>query len=201
MLVLASGSPRRRDLLSRLGVPFEVRPSQVEEREPEPGEDPRHYALDLAGEKAGDVARRQARDMVLAADTVVALDRHILGKPVDEADALRMLQLLRGKRHTVVTGVVVRCGERERREAVASVVWMRHFSDAEALRYIATGEPMDKAGAYAVQGQGGTLVEDVEGCYNTVVGLPLCLTVQLLGECGIVLPAGTDPCCGLPVPL
>jgi septum formation protein len=194
MLVLASGSPRRRELLKRLGVDYEVSPSQVEEREPLPEEDPTDYALTLARQKAEAVARSRPDAVVLAADTVVALDGHILGKPADEADALRMLCLLRGKRHLVVTAVAVRCGQEERTGAVPATVSMRSFSEAEARQYVETGEPMDKAGGYAVQGKGGALVDAVDGCYNTVVGLPLCLTAQLLQDCGI--DARQDPADG-----
>jgi septum formation protein len=197
MLVLASGSPRRRELLARLGVLYDVVPSQVEEREPRPGEDPSDYALTLAQQKVDAVARVRPDDVVLAADTVVALDGHILGKPVDEADAWRILRLLRGKRHIVFTGVAVRCGETEKMGIVAATVSMRDFSDTDAQRYVATGEPMDKAGAYAVQGKGGRLVEEVDGCYNAVVGLPLCLTATLLRACGITTrDDASDRCSG-----
>jgi septum formation protein len=200
MLILASGSPRRRELLARLGVDFEVVPSQVEEREPIPGEDSSAYALALAGEKAEAVARERPDDVVLAADTVVTLGGHILGKPQDEADALRMLGLLRGKRHAVVTAVAVCCGGTVRAGTVSATVAMKRFSDAEARRYVATGEPMDKAGSYAVQGKGGALVDAVEGCYNTVVGLPLCLTTDLLSACRLDVHGDEwDRCSSTPV--
>lgn len=196
-LVLASTSPRRRELLSRLGLGYEVEPSQVEEREPEMGEDPEAYAASLAREKALAVASRRPNDVVLAADTVVAVGGQILGKPADETDALRMLRLLRGRTHTVVTGVVVVCDDRVSTGTSTARVRMRNAPDGELRAYVAGGEPMDKAGAYAVQGLGGQFVEDVIGCYNAVVGLPLRLTVDLIGQCGIKL-AEVDCCsfCG-----
>jgi septum formation protein len=194
MLILASSSPRRRALLGTLELPFIVVPSGVHEREPFPGEDPAAYALVLAGEKAADVALHHPRDVVIAADTVVAVGGHILGKPLDAEDALRMLQLLRGREHAVTTAVVVRVGEAVRTGAVTSRVRMRSFSLDEAKAYVATGEPMDKAGGYAVQERGGALVENVEGCYNAVVGFPLCLVVRLLQEVGVqvALPLGSE---------
>lgn len=186
MLILASASPRRRELLSRLCVPFTVEPSRVEERDPVPGEDPVSYALELAQEKAAEVALRHPTHPVLAADTVVCLDGLILGKPLNTADAVRILSELRGKTHSVTTAVCVRSGAAERSGTDTSAVTMRDFSDEEIKQYVATGEPMDKAGAYALQGLGGALVEQVAGCYETVVGLPLGLTCRLLSACGII---------------
>lgn len=195
-LLLASGSPRRRDLLGRLEVPFEVVPSGAEERAAAPEEDPIAYALELAEKKAAAVAGRYPQDVILAADTVVAVDGEILGKPEDEADALRMLNLLRGKTHLVVTAVVVRRGHDVWVGERSARVTMRPFTVSEAEAYVATAEPMDKAGAYAVQGVGGHLVVKVEGCYNAVVGLPLCLTAELLQQAGVKT---TRPmtCCGV----
>ncbi|HLJ66150.1 MAG TPA: Maf family protein [Chloroflexota bacterium] len=189
-VVLASGSPRRRELLTRLGVEFEVVPSNVEERDPSPGEDPALYALELAEWKAAEVAARREEAVVLSADTVVAIDGEILNKPLDAADAARMLGRLRGRQHTVVTSVVTRCAGDVHRESVAAVVTMREYSDVEIARYVATGEPIDKAGAYAVQGRGGELVKRVEGCYETVVGLPLCAVARGLARCGVSVRAG-----------
>ncbi|HZU13574.1 MAG TPA: nucleoside triphosphate pyrophosphatase [Chloroflexota bacterium] len=194
MLILASGSPRRQILVRALGVPAEIVPSDAPERRARGGEDPTQYALDVARAKAQAVARVRPGDTILAADTVVAVGGEILGKPADTEDALRMLRLLRGRVHQVTTAVVVRCGETVWDGAVTSDVRMRPFSDEEARDYIATGEPMDKAGAYAVQGFGGTFVESVDGCYHAVVGLPLCLAASLLHRCGIpaTLPADTS---------
>jgi septum formation protein len=194
-LILASASPRRRDLLSRLDLPFDVLPADVDERPPRPGEPPDAYALDLARTKALAVAARRPDDVVLGADTVVAVEDVFLAKPEDEADALRMLSLLRGRRHTVVTGVAVVCHQMLDDGSVSASVRMRDFTDEEMHRYVATGEPTDKAGAYAVQGLGGALVEGVDGCTNTVVGLPLCLTAKLLATCGIVVDLAPGLCC------
>lgn len=185
-LILASRSPRRRELLARLAHPFEAVASTIAERDPRPGEDPAAYAVDLARAKVADVAARFPRDAVLAADTVVAVDGAILGKPEDRQDAARLLLLLRGRAHIVVTGVAVQCHGEQRVGSVTSQVWMRDFSADEVWSYIDSGEPMDKAGAYAAQGLGGALVERVVGCYYTVVGLPLCLSHQLLSACGVV---------------
>jgi septum formation protein len=195
MLILASSSPRRRELVTRLRVPFVVHPSRIEERTPWPGEDPATYALHLAREKALDVAREHPDDVVMGADTVVALDGVILGKPADAADARRMLAELRGKTHRVITAVCVRCGDLTECSPVESAVTMRAFSDPEIDRYVATGEPMDKAGAYAVQGLGGALVERVDGCYTNVVGLPLCLTGKLLASCSSRAAPAADAGC------
>jgi len=194
-LILASSSPRRRQLLARLAPSFEVVPSRVVERPPLSGEDPSVYARRLAEEKASDVGIQRPNDVVLGADTVVAVGGLILGKPSDHEDAARMLRLLRGKCHIVVTAVVVRCESGHHGGAVAARVHMRNYRDDEIASYVSTGEPMDKAGAYAVQGLGGALVERVAGCYETVVGLPLCLTADLLRLCGMGEGSGSRPCC------
>lgn len=161
---------------------------------PRPGEDPAMYAGELALQKACDVASRNRDATVVGADTVVAVDREILGKPEDSADALRMLRLLRGRSHLVATAVATICGGEVISGVSTAIVRMRDVSDAELNSYIATGEPTDKAGAYAVQGLGGSLVEEVQGCYNAVVGLPLALTAELLGKCGFA-PDFSTPCC------
>lgn len=193
-IILASGSPRRRALLERLTVPFEVIPSRVVERAPTPGEASEGYALELATDKADEVAGRFPGRLILAADTVVAIDGLILGKPRDAADARRMLSLLRGRWHEVVTAVVVR-QDLVCRGAETARVRMRAYSDEEAAAYVETGEPMDKAGSYAVQGLGGDLVAGVRGCYETVVGLPLCLCRDLLLACGLREPLPAEPGC------
>jgi len=193
--VLASGSPRRRELLSRFGLPFAVVPGRSAERAPMPGEDPADYALALAGDKVAEVSIRCSDDaVILGADTVVSVDGVILGKPADAGDAARMLSMLRGRAHTVVTSVVVRCGT-DHTGSVASEVVMRDFTDAELETYVATREPMDKAGAYAVQGLGGRLVAAVHGCKENVIGLPLCLTYELLLSCGLLEELPPDACC------
>lgn len=184
-LVLGSGSPRRRELLGQLGVPFTVLASDVHERDPLRGEEPDVYAIALARAKAEAVAAMAPAAIVLAADTVVEVDGEFLAKPRDTEDAMRMLSLLRGRSHTVVTGLVVRCGTPVHEGQVAARVAMREYTDDEMRDYVASGEPMDKAGAYAVQGLGGRLVAGVDGCYLTVVGLPLCLTSEFLRLCGV----------------
>jgi septum formation protein len=184
ILVLASSSPRRRELLSRLGLPFEVVPSELTERQPEPAEQPDAYALALARQKAEEVDARLGVSTVLAADTVVTVDGHILGKPADADDARRMLELLAGRSHVVVTAVAVRRGGWEVHGTESATVTMRPYGVRHIEAYVGTGEPMDRAGAYAVQGAGGALVASVQGCYETVVGLPLCLAIDLLTRAG-----------------
>jgi septum formation protein len=193
-LVLASTSPRRRELLSRLGIPFEVRPSGVEERDPSPGEDPARYALSLAREKAAAASRSFPGDWVLAADTVVAVEGQILNKPEDEADAVRMLRLLSDRRHEVTSAVVIQRDGTRHDGWVTSPVVMPFIPEDEMRRYVATGEPMDKAGGYAVQGIGGRYVQRVEGCFNAVVGLPLCLVEDLLEAAGLEPGKPGDSC-------
>jgi septum formation protein len=193
-LLLASTSPRRRELLETLGVPFQVLPSGVDEREPEPGEAPASYSLSLALEKAEAVSRTHTQDWILAADTVVAVDGQILNKPTDQEDAVRMLRLLAGRRHEVTTAVVLERDGVRHEGWVTSPVVMPEIPEEEIRRYVATGEPMDKAGGYAVQGIGGRYVQRVEGCYNAVVGLPLCLVAELLGEAGLEVPSPGELC-------
>jgi septum formation protein len=188
-IILASGSPRRRDLLGRLGVPFEVVPSAVIEPDPEEGEDPATYALSLARRKAEDVASRYADRVVLGADTIVAVDGQILVKPLDKEDAVRMLSALAGRDHTVITAVALR-GRCDAEGMEQAVVRMHAAAGPELRAYVATGEPMDKAGGYGIQGKGGALVESVHGCFETVVGLPLCLVSRLLRECGVTVTTG-----------
>ena len=190
-LILASASPRRRELLERLGLPFEVRPSGIEE--PLAAEVPAStLATTLARAKAADIADRLRAAgeaaLVLGADTLVVLDGQPLGKPTSQGDARAMLRALRGRSHEVVTAVVVRDADpagRELTEAVVSQVLMRDYTDDEIAAYVATGEPDDKAGAYAVQGRGRRLVSRVDGCYTNVVGLPLRTTARLLQAFGL----------------
>lgn len=189
-LVLASASPRRRELLAGLGVGFEVYPVHADES-PLPGEAPADLALRLARDKAR-AARRAlgAGPPVLAADTVVALDGQVFGKPADAAEAAAMLAALSGRAHRVYTAVSLAADGREDDAVSESLVRFRPLSAAEIEAYVATGEPMDKAGAYAVQGLGGIFVEHLEGSYSGVVGLPLFETAALLARAGLpVLPA------------
>lgn len=195
-LILASASPRRRELLARLGLPFEVWPSGIEEILA-PGIPAPALAMALARAKVRDVATRlRAADeepaLVLGADTLVVLDGRPLGKPATREEARTMLRALRGRSHEVVTAVVLLDvpGGRETAATVASQVLMRPYDDLEIDAYVATGEPDDKAGSYAVQGAGGHLVGRVEGCYTNVVGLPLGTTARLLRACGL---APADP--------
>lgn len=185
-LILASSSPRRREILGRLGVPFTVEPSDADET-PQPGEGPEELALRLALAKARAVAVRHADGLVIAADTVVAREGRLLGKPRDDAEAAQMLRALRGGPHLVVTGLaVVRVSDGATRSAtVPATVVMRHYSDDEIADYVASGESLDKAGAYGAQGDGGRLIERVDGPFLTVVGLPLDELLSLLWELGL----------------
>ena len=184
-LILASASPRRRELLETLSLPFSVMPAHVDER-PHTAEPPEAYVARLARTKAEHLARQFPSAWVLGADTVVVLDQLILGKPADAAAAHAMLSSLSGREHTVMTGVaVVRL---DMGNTVGDVVSTRvRFHDllpTDIEAYIATGEPFDKAGAYAVQGRGGQFVATLEGCYNNVVGLPLERAMALLRSAG-----------------
>jgi len=188
-LVLGSGSPRRRELLARAGVAFEVQPADVDERA-RPGEAPRALAERLAREKALAVARRvgpaPAR-LVLGADTIVVVDGEVLGKPVDPEDAERLLGRLVGRGHRVLTAVALVESETLGgwSTIVESRVWMRPADRGEIRRYVATGEPLDKAGAYAAQGAGRRFIARIEGSETNVIGLPLEETLALLREAGL----------------
>ena len=191
-VVLASQSPRRRELLASVGVSVEVRPSTTDESV-RPGEGVDAYVRRLAREKA-EAVPSSAGELVLAADTAVVLGSEILGKPSDEGDARRMLRALSGRTHFVVTGVHARtssgpgAGSRSETIAVSSAVRFATLSDERIAWYVATGEPLDKAGAYALQGVGGALVRGIAGSVSNVVGLPLAETLALLGRLGLVLP-------------
>jgi septum formation protein len=197
-LILASGSPRRRELLAQLGIPFDVIVSNQPE-ESVPGLAPEALATRLAELKARAVAATLDTGLVLGADTIVVLDGDILGKPSDGDDAGHMLRRLSGREHQVITGVALvdaATGSSITR-SVISRVHMRRLSSEEIAAYVATGEPRDKAGAYAIQGNGGNLIAGFEGCYNNVVGLPLCYVSVMLAHMGIaVAPPGG--CCRLP---
>jgi len=185
-VVLASQSPRRRDLLALVGVAHEVRPADVDESV-RPGEAPDAYVRRLAGEKARAVADALGDPgaAVVAADTTVVVDGEILGKPADAAEARAMVRRLAGRAHEVFTGMAVVRGPRLA-DAVERVgVTFRPLGDDEIAAYVATGEPMDKAGAYGIQGFGATIVERVDGDYFAVMGLSLRRTVALLGEVGV----------------
>jgi septum formation protein len=205
MLVLASASPRRQDLLRNANIAFTVQAADIDET-PFPGESPHECAERLAQEKALAVWRTRPRDFVLGADTIVAVDETILGKPVDAEDAARMLRLLSGRVHRVITGVcvvqtvasqgslkdsapsptsfkVLRTENRELRTASeTTLVTMSELSDSEIRGYVASGEPMDKAGAYAIQGRASRWIPRIEGDYSNVVGLPVALVFRMLSQ-------------------
>jgi septum formation protein len=181
-LVLASASPRRAELLRTAGFSFDVRPADVDET-PRADEPPAAYALRVARDKAlAAAARPDAADVwILAADTVVVVDGQILGKPTDHADARRMLSMLSGVVHEVLTAVVVRHDEVETSEVVSTRVRFAALGPAEIDWYVASGEPDGKAGAYAIQGLGSRFVERIEGSWSNVVGLPLATVYRMLG--------------------
>lgn len=184
MIILASASPRRKRLLNMLGMEFEVIPADVPERQ-EPGELPETMAVRLAREKALAVASANVGKPVLGADTVVVVDEDVLGKPADAHEAERMLRRLSGRAHRVFTGVALVDGAGAVHERYdATRVWFRELTPDVIEAYVATGESMDKAGAYGVQGYGAVLVERVEGDFFSVMGLPIRLVVDLLEAAG-----------------
>lgn len=184
-IILASASPRRVELLSQLGVQFRVLPADVDETIDDTLS-PAEMVRELARRKAEVIAAQYPDSLVLGADTLVSYQQHVLGKPDDADHALQMLQILNGWCHEVHTGIALMC-QSQRVMVVKSEcteVWFRHADEELLMRYVATGEPMDKAGAYAIQGYGAALVERISGCYNNVVGLPtalLCRELELLG--------------------
>jgi septum formation protein len=178
-LILASSSPRRAELLHNAAIDFTVDPAHVAEQ-PFPNEKPVDYAQRLASDKARAVYARNPTSVVLGADTVVVVDKHLLEKPADEHDAARMLRLLSGRTHQVITGVCLVAPAFERTEAETTEVVFTPLSEDEIAYYVQTGEPMDKAGAYAIQGIASRWVERIEGCYFNVVGLPLPRVYRML---------------------
>lgn len=185
-IVLASGSPRRQELLQRIGIAdFTIRVPQVEEWYPD-DLSPADIVSYISREKSQAVPSDDD-EIVITADTMVFLDDKRLGKPTDTADALRMLTALSGRRHTVCTGVTVRQGARMLTRSASTDVYFRSAAEAELRSYIAGGEPMDKAGAYGVQGQGALLVERIDGDFFNVMGLPVLLLSQMLREFGVTL--------------
>lgn len=182
-IVLASSSPRRREILAALGIPFRVAPADVDET-PLPGEAADTLVLRLAAEKARAAAATDG-EIVIGADTAVVIDGRILGKPVDADDALAMLAALSGRAHRVLTGIAVRTSAGTRTALSDTVVEFRDIGRDEALAYWQSGEPRDKAGAYAIQGLGGAFVARIAGSYSGVVGLPAFETARLLGEAGV----------------
>jgi septum formation protein len=182
-LVLASQSPRRRELLEILGIPFSIVVPQTDER-PRPGETPEDYVVRVAREKALDVSSRVADSVVLSADTDVTIDGHILGKPRDRGDAVRMLTQLSGREHQVFTAVCVldQVGDRLREGLEKTGVWFRQLTGEEIEDYVGRENVMDKAGAYAIQGFASVFIPRISGSYSNVMGLPLALVYELLGR-------------------
>lgn len=185
-VILASQSPRRQELLRRMGLEeFEIRPARGEEIVPE-GLSVARLVEELSRQKAGEIARTaRAEDVIIAADTVVAVDDRVLGKPESPRQAEEMLAGLSGRSHRVYTGVTVRRGDVERTEHECTQVVFRTLTREEIRAYVRTGEPMDKAGAYGIQGRGCVLVESIQGDYYNVVGLPVCRLAQMLREFGV----------------
>ena len=198
-IYLASRSPRRRELLKQIGVPFELlllrqdlrRGADVDET-PLQDESPGVYALRIAGAKANTAVRQIAyrglpQKPVLAADTTVVFDDRIIGKPQNAEDAARILRTLSGREHQVITAVALALREQVETQIAVSSVWFQEMTDADIRRYIATGEPLDKAGAYAIQGRGGAFVTRIAGSYTGIMGLPLAETTELLKRFNIPL--------------
>lgn len=192
-LVLASASPRRRELVAWLRPDATAVASDVPEIF-EVGVAPAEMVVELAARKAAHVASAYPEATVLGADTTVVCDGEVLNKPESTADAERMLRLLRGREHLVHTGLAVICPDVSARSVTTSAVRMRAFSDKELDAYLATGESLDKAGAYGIQGAAGDIVESVKGCYTNVVGLPLCAAGRLLLEVGMPISDRAPNC-------
>ena len=189
-VVLASSSPRRRELLNLIGIAHEVRPANLDESM-RPRETPRRHAERLARDKASAIAMRDPDLITIAADTIVVINRKVLGKPTDKEDAARMLAMLSGREHTVITAVAVSRGKKLRSAIEEVRVKFRRLREDEIEAYIATGEPMDKAGAYGIQGYGATIVERIEGDYFAVMGLPLVRLIGLMRDVGVVYQFGS----------
>jgi septum formation protein len=187
-IILASASPRRESLLKQIGLDFKVIPSCVEEVVDQDLE-PREAVVKLADMKARSVSCRYPSAIVLGADTAVCCEGKVLGKPADMNEARMMLEFLSGRTHQVVTGVALRQESRKLAagEAVSTIVRFRHLTEEEIAGYIATGEPLDKAGAYGIQGFGALLVAEINGCYFNVVGLPLSRLPEMFREFGVKL--------------
>jgi septum formation protein len=182
-LVLASASPRRRELLDRAGIPCDVAPVDVEERRL-PRESPRAYVERLARLKAGTATRACPDRVVLGADTTVVLGDDVLEKPIDAADAARMLRRLSDRTHDVLTGIAIAVGGRVLADVATTRVWFGPVSDREIAWYVSSGEPMDKAGGYAIQGLASRFVTRIDGSYTNVVGLPVADVLHLLRRSG-----------------
>lgn len=188
-LILASASPRRKEMLANLGLDFEILVAGIDEVV-QHGESPEDFVLRTAIEKASDITAKHPDAWVLGADTIVVCQSEILGKPKDASEAQRMLMRLAGQMHTVLTGF---CLKREQENisvsrVIATEVYFSSFTEAIAAAYVATGEPLDKAGAYGIQGRGGVLVEKINGSYSNVVGLPLVETIDEMLRFKVIEP-------------
>jgi len=186
-IILASASPRRAELLQAAGIAFEVMPAHVDETARD-GESPHAYVSRVAEAKASAIAARADHRIVLAADTTVVVGGEMLGKPADDADAKRMLRLLSGRVHEVATGVTVSCGPSLTTKVESTEVAFAALSENEIAWYVATGEPRDKAGAYAIQGYASRFITRIAGSYSNVVGLPIALVYDLLKAAGLTTP-------------
>lgn len=186
-IILASASPRRRELLTQIGIPFEVRPSEIDESKVALEGHAWQKAEKLACIKALDIAEKAGSGLILGADTIVVVDDCIFGKPKDENDAFKMLSKLKGREHFVITGIAVAdsCNAEVKTSHEITKVVFSDLGEDEIKAYINSGEPFGKAGAYAIQGIGSLLVEKIEGCYFNVVGLPLARLKKLLEEFGV----------------
>ena len=185
MIILASKSPRRKQLLSMMGLEFTVQTADIDETM-DPSQTPAHEVAAVSARKAEKIAALHLQDVIVSADTIVVIDGKILGKPKDEQDAARMLRLLSGRTHTVYTGLTVHADGKANTQVVSTGVTFRDLSDAEIAAYIETKEPMDKAGSYAVQGFFARYIEGLKGSYANVMGLPVHLVYQKLKELGAV---------------
>ena len=184
-IILASKSPRRQELMRLLGLEFTIHTADIDETM-NPALPPEQEVARVSGLKAAEIAKTaDADDVIVAADTIVVVDGAVLGKPKDKADAQRMLRLLSGRGHEVMTGLSVWHEGQLRQQVVKTRVHFRPMTDAEIAAYIATGEPMDKAGSYGIQGYGAIFIDHLEGDYFSVMGLPLCPLEHLLRGCGV----------------
>jgi MAF protein len=195
-LILASGSPRRRQLLSLLSIPFVVKTAHVDERQLA-GEPPTELVLRVSQAKALAIGKARPDELVVAADTIVVLAGEVLGKPADPDGAAHMLRRLRGRSHFVYSGMCIwhPASQRMVQELSESLVWMRDYTDAEIAEYVDSGDPLDKAGAYAIQHAGLNPVSRVVGCRLGVIGLPLCHLGRALAQFGLVVPVHVPGTC------
>lgn len=186
MLILASGSPRRRELLAQIGVAYMVNPSHYQESHPG-RKNPEKFVLAQALGKARDVAAKFPGQWVLGADTIVAIDGKMLGKPKNEKEALAMLRELSGRKHSVYTGVALVQDDKEYTKVVETKVWFRKILEKEMRAYVQSGEPLDKAGGYGIQGRAAAFVDKINGSYTNVVGLPLSQVCKLFHKAKVTV--------------